>query len=62
MTWRKNKHMRIKDFEVFAFKKGQRACMKVLDVQARTLDEAGKTGASFSKMMSYEYSHVREVT
>ena len=63
MTWRRNKHAKIKDFEVFAFKKikGQRACMKVLDVQARTPDEAGKTGQSFSKMMSYEYSHVREV-
>jgi len=50
-------------FEVFAFKQinGQSACMKVLDVQAHTPDDAGKTGKSFSKMMSYEYSHVREV-
>jgi len=32
-----------------------------LDVQAHTPDDAGKTGKSFSKMMSYEYSHVKEV-
>jgi hypothetical protein len=35
--------------------------MKVLEVEARTAQDAGKTGQSFSKMMSYEYSHVREV-
>jgi hypothetical protein len=54
---------KLTSFEVFAYKqiKGYRACMKVLEVEARTAQDAGKTGQSFSKMMSYEYSHVREV-
>ncbi len=53
---------KLTSFEVFAYKQinGQRACMKVLEVEARTAQDAGKTGQSFSKMMSYEYSHVRE--
>ena len=54
---------KLTSFEVFAYKQinGQRACMKVLEVEARTAQDAGKTGQTFSKMMSYEYSHVREV-
>jgi len=53
---------KLTSFEVFAYKqiKGYRACMKVLEVEARTPDDAARTGQSFSKMMSYEYSHVRE--
>ena len=56
------KHESLKPYEIFAFKQinGQRACIKVLDVEARTPNEASKTGQSFSKMMCYEYSHVRE--
>ena len=54
---------KLTSFEVFAYKqiKGQRACLKVLEVEARTAQDAGKTGQTFSKMMSYEFSHVREL-
>ena len=48
------KHESLKPYEVFAFKQinGQRACMKVLDVEARTPNEASKTGQSFSRYVT----------
>ena len=59
---RNPKHLRMKTFEVFSYRKrsGKKVLGMVLEKDARTSEEAIQQGENYSKMMGYEYSHVRE--
>jgi hypothetical protein len=59
---RYKKHLRMKTFEVFAYRKrnGKEVLSAVLEKDSRTQEEAISQGENYSKMMGYRYSHVRE--
>jgi len=55
---------KIKIFEIIGFRPNRNPLMRVeqklLEVEARSEDDAKKTGINYAKMMGVEYSHTKQ--